>query len=53
MTSQTGQDQWVLENWPQPGTFLELGAYDGIEFSNTLALEERGWRGYLIEPSSL
>ena len=35
------------------GWFVELGAADGIEISNTLALEESfGWHGLCIEPSS-
>ena len=35
------------------GTFLEIGAYTGIEFSNTLVLERCfGWRGLLIEANS-
>lgn len=33
------------------GIFLDIGAYDGITRSNTLALIERGWRGALVEPS--
>jgi len=32
------------------GTFVELGAYDGVTQSNTLFLERSGWRGVLIEP---
>jgi FkbM family methyltransferase len=32
------------------GTFIELGAYDGIQQSNTLHFENSGWRGILIEP---
>lgn len=32
------------------GTFVELGAFDGITQNNTLHFEERGWRGALIEP---
>ena len=32
------------------GTFVELGAFDGIKFSNTYALEVCfGWTGVLIE----
>ena len=32
------------------GTFVEIGAYNGITFSNTLALEKcMGWKGLLIE----
>ena len=34
------------------GTFIDVGAYDGKTFSNTFALVERGWSGYLIEPST-
>lgn len=33
-------------------TFLEAGANDGVTQSNTLKLEEMGWDGILIEPSS-
>ena len=33
------------------GIILEAGAYDGIEQSNTLFLENAGWKGVLVEPS--
>jgi FkbM family methyltransferase len=34
------------------GYFVELGAYDGVSFSNTLHLELfKNWSGLLIEPS--
>ena len=34
----------------KPGTFVELGAFDGVKFSNTLMLEKCfGWQGLLIE----
>lgn len=34
------------------GTYVEMGALNGITWSNTLMLErELGWRGLLIEPS--
>ena len=32
------------------GRFLEIGAYDGVSFSNTRALVERGWGGVMVEP---
>jgi FkbM family methyltransferase len=32
------------------GTFVEVGAYQPIELSQTYALEQRGWSGILIEP---
>ena len=37
----------------QPGTFVELGALDGVLFSNTHALERCfGWSGLLLEANS-
>lgn len=36
------------------GVFVEVGAYDGIESSNTKLLEEKyGWTGILVEPSEV
>jgi FkbM family methyltransferase len=32
--------------------FLDIGAHDGVTFSNTRALSDRGWSGVLVEPSS-
>jgi FkbM family methyltransferase len=32
------------------GTFVEIGAYDGVTFSNTVGLARRGWKGILAEP---
>jgi len=32
------------------GTYVEVGAFDGYNFSNTYGLAVRGWNGYLIEP---
>jgi FkbM family methyltransferase len=33
------------------GTFIEVGAWDGIDISNTYYLEKyRGWNGVLVEP---
>jgi FkbM family methyltransferase len=45
-------DQRLLPHLPDgPGTFVELGAFDGINQNNTYWLEQnRGWRGILIEP---
>lgn len=34
------------------GYFVEFGAGNGIDFSNTLLLESEGWSGLLIEASS-
>jgi FkbM family methyltransferase len=45
-------DRQLVEILPQrPGFFIEAGANDGYEQSNTYALEKlRGWRGLLVEP---
>jgi FkbM family methyltransferase len=32
------------------GTFVEVGGYDGISFSNTWGLAEKNWKGFLVEP---
>src|SRR5258708_3379647 len=32
------------------GTFVEVGAYDGEQLSNTAGLADLGWRGLYIEP---
>ena len=50
--SQLGQDKHVLEYYSQKkdGYFVEIGAYDGVAFSNTYALELLGWKGICVEP---
>lgn len=50
--SQHGEDviAWkVLRDSPGPRYFVEVGMIDGVRFSNTLALEQRGWRGLCVE----
>ena len=32
------------------GTFVEIGAYDGVSWSNTVFLAKLGWRGVYVEP---
>ena len=52
--SQFGQDKWLNENIfknKHDGFFLEIGADDGIDKSNTKLFEEKGWKGICIEPS--
>ena len=54
MTSQLGQDQWVLSMTENKtgGYFVEFGACDGVSNSNTYLLEkEHGWSGLLAEPA--
>lgn len=52
--SQYGQDRYIYENYLKNiprGTFLEIGADDGVDKSNTKFFEDMGWRGICIEPS--
>ena len=52
--SQIGQDIWVLEKlrYKTNGTFIDIGAYDGIQLSNTYSLESQfGWNGLCVEPN--
>src|SRR5258708_43393 len=52
--SQHRQDQIVYETLfreAKTGVFVDVGAYDGETFSNSLFFEETlGWRGLCIEP---
>ena len=51
--SQAGQDQIVdrILGGKRGGTFVDIGAYDGITGSNSLYFEKwRGWSGVLVEP---
>lgn len=51
--SQYGQDRFVLETLlghKTGGTFIEIGAFDGVSLSNTVLLEKSfGWTGICIE----
>jgi len=53
--SQFGEDLMLLSSLVEAtggatGSFVEIGALDGVTFSNTIALERcLGWRGLLIE----
>jgi len=52
--SQVGQDQFLFENFfcgKRNGIFVDIGAYDGEKFSNSLFFERyMGWRGLCVEP---
>lgn len=48
----TRQDEWVIDSLKgrEGGYFVEVGAYDGLRHSNTLALERHyRWHGLLVE----
>jgi len=49
--SQVGQDLWVVETLPNVtnGTFIDIGCNHPTELSNTYALEQLGWRGWLVD----
>lgn len=52
MYSQNKEEEAILNYFKgEVGTFIDFGSNDGITFSNTRALAERGWKGVLIEPS--
>ena len=52
--ARSGQDKYLDENvfkGKKNGVYVDLGAYDGIESSNTLYFEEScGWSGICVEP---
>lgn len=49
--SQFGQDRAVQELFPPgyKGTYVDVGASDGLFISNTAHLEDSGWRGLCVE----
>jgi hypothetical protein len=50
--SQQDEERIILEHFGnRTGTFLDVGAADGVKFSNTRALYEHGWGGHLVEPN--
>jgi FkbM family methyltransferase len=51
--SQSRQDAYLYQKYFQgknDGVFVEVGAHDGVTYSNTLLFEKLGWKGVLIEP---
>jgi len=56
MKAQIGQDLFVLFSllWKRNGYFVEFGATNGIDLSNTYLLEKDfGWGGILAEPAKV
>jgi FkbM family methyltransferase len=54
MYSQNREEEIIVQLFNaerQVGHFLDIGAYDGKTFSNTLRLAELGWSGVCVEPS--
>ena len=49
-----GDEETVISEFfkkDKPGTFLDVGAFDGIMMSNTRTLALNGWAGWFVEPS--
>ena len=53
MPSQHGEDLalWRFFGERREGFFVEVGAHDGVTFSNTYFLEAVGWDGICVEPN--
>lgn len=51
MYSQNSEERFILAALADKGRFLDIGAWNAIDKSNTRALYERGWTGILVEPS--
>lgn len=52
MYSQNNEQQVILDYFKDTkGSFLDIGAYDGVDLSNTRALSELGWSGVCVEPN--
>lgn len=49
--SSHGQDLYVYYVFGENGYFVDIGAHDGKDESNTYALEKAGWKGLCVEPS--
>lgn len=51
--SQHGQDRFVYESFfkdrTEPGVYVDIGAYNGTLYSNTLLFERLGWTGLCVE----
>jgi FkbM family methyltransferase len=51
--SQSNQDKYIFEHFfpdKKEGFFVEIGAFDGVKYSNTYFFEQLGWHGICIEP---
>lgn len=52
MSTQYGEDLYILEHFAaRAGRFLDVGAGDGLTWSNTKPLLDAGWSGVMVEPA--
>ncbi len=50
--SQNNEQEIILDYFGDfKGRFLDIGAYNGVDLSNTRALLELGWTGVMVEPN--
>jgi len=50
--SQNNEEEVILDHFgDRVGRFLDIGAFDGVTYSNTRALVARGWHGICVEPN--
>ncbi len=51
--SGNGEDYllWQFFEFKKDGLYLDVGAFDGIHFSNTYSFELQGWKGVCVEPN--
>lgn len=53
MYSQNDEEEVIARKFDgRVGSFLDIGAYDGVNMSNTRRLAELGWSGVLVDGSS-
>lgn len=41
---------WQFFDYQDYGVYADIGAFDGVHFSNTYSFELQGWRGVCVEP---
>ena len=52
MSGQYSEDKLILQHFEgRAGRFLDVGAGDGLVFSNTEPLVRAGWSGVMVEPA--
>lgn len=50
--SANGEDYllWHFFDFKRNGAYLDVGAFDGVHFSNTYLFDQAGWQGVCVEP---
>lgn len=53
--SANGEDYllWQYFGFKKNGLYIDIGAFDGIHFSNTYSFDIQGWRGVCVEPNPI